>query len=400
MRCPGECLRDISGRNRLWLVRAVARTTSTTLRSARLSSRVGAARPRTEDCAADPHHRGALRDRRSRSRRSSPSSTPRRPRSSVIRAHPGEDRPGITRRRVAPSSGPRRGSRASRHASTSAPCSLGRAPALLRLTGHIDLHEHRARPGARRPISAASSSRSTDSHSATCGATARTLLRCSRPMKCQRGAASSRRERLGLRGEILRAVLAEVDRAGGDRDPHVVEADLLRHDDERHRVGVAARCACAAARDRARAPRPAVSAIVTAAPRSSPGDRLGRRAGTRSIASSRRCTRRSRRTSATPARSSTTRIAAGMSSAGRPARVRPAHARTELRDERREVGRRRTRSARRGCTDRGTRGRRPSRCRAAARSSPRSLRPRARGGRRARRRPRRRTRGRAARSRR
>ena len=119
----------------------VRRDGSTTLRSARLSSRVGAARPRTEDRAAHPHHRRALGDRRPRSRRSCPSSTSRSPgrRSSGARG----------RRRAGDRRGRRHGHQ-SLDAASVRPARVdergaprrARTP-LLRLTRHVDLHEHR-----------------------------------------------------------------------------------------------------------------------------------------------------------------------------------------------------------------------------------------------------------------
>ena len=69
------------------------------------------------------------------------------------------------------------------------------APALLRLASHVDLHEHRARRARGARSRRRARSRSTECHSATYGARRRTLLRCSRPMKCQRGAGVRRRER-------------------------------------------------------------------------------------------------------------------------------------------------------------------------------------------------------------
>ena len=149
---------------------------------------------------------------RPRSRRSSPSSTTARPKSSVIRRRRAKHGPGIDPPRrgtvIKPST---RASRATGTSPRAQPCPRARNRPFAPHRSHSPARAP-PRPGARRPTSAASSARSIGCHSATCGAADRTLLRCRRPMKCQRSSQSSR-ERLRFRYEILRAVLAEVDRA-------------------------------------------------------------------------------------------------------------------------------------------------------------------------------------------
>ena len=73
------------------------------------------------------------------------------------------------------------------------------------------------RPGAWRAISAASDSRSTDCHRCTNPATWRTLLRWSRPTKCQRTLGV---HPLGLGDQLLGVALADVDEPGGHRLLH------------------------------------------------------------------------------------------------------------------------------------------------------------------------------------
>ena len=330
------------------------------------------------------------------------------PRSSVMLPEPGEDGPGIAgggRHRhqaldaAARAPGTPRRARVASRPVRSRP--FAASPVTLTCTST-------AAPGAcRRPTSAASSARSIDCHSATCGATDAHLVALQPPDEVPahsgRGRCVVRGHRLGLRDELLGAVLAEVGRARGDRG---ADARRRRPPSSRRRASprrVRDRPRAPRPR-RARAPRPSRSATpsgLTAAPRSSPAVRCRRRAGTRSSRRSRRCRRRSRRTRRRPPRSSTTRIAAGMSSAGRPSRGAALDLGPELRDEAARGRRRRTRSA--AGRMHGPRNARTSPVPIVAqraRPRPRSRRPRGRGDRRARRRPRRRTRRRAARSRR
>ena len=195
-------------------------------------------------------------------------------------------------------------------------------------------------------------------------------------MKCQR----ARRRRAARLGEqLLGAVLAEVDDAGGDdRAATASTVDRLRRGDQRDRRRVApgarARRGDAVAHLGDARPR---SAVTACAPRRRPDDRSRRRAGRRSG--------RATSTVQTPTSSRSSTPAAGERDArprrdverGRAVAVRADDLGAEPVDERGRGGRRRTRSARGGCTARARRA--PGRCRRRAARRPRRRAPRPRG---------------------
>ena len=224
--------------------------------------------------------------------------------------------------------------------------------------------EHRARRARAGAISAPSSARSTDCHSATHGASCAHLvaLQPADEVPARRGAG---RAPAALASELLRAVLAEVDDAGGDdRGARASTVDGLRHRDERDRRRVAARAARRGARC-ARAPRRPRAVDVGRRSRVAHHDH-GLAAGDavapvrEVVGRRRRCTRRRRR-GRRPRRARARRAPRpGCRARARPSSVRPATSGPSRVDEPVEVGRRRTRSAPGGCTARAPRATGPA----------------------------------------
>ncbi len=120
-----------------------------------------------------------------------------------------------------------------RSPSTRAGASSGATPALAGSSATLT-SASTAAPGARPAMARPSSIRSTDCHRSTTGARAATLLRCSRPMKCQVGLACELR---GLGQQFLGPVLAELGGAGVERRLHHRRRHALGDDHQPHGRG-------------------------------------------------------------------------------------------------------------------------------------------------------------------
>src|SRR4051794_7550570 len=115
----------------------------------------------------------------------------------------------------------------------------GRTTTLLRLTRHVDLHEHR--PAGRAPPDLDREFRAVDRLPQRDVWRQRAhFVALQTTDEVPPWRVALRRQCLRFGNEILRAVLTEVDGIGGDGGSDLFEPDLFRHNDERHVVGRAA----------------------------------------------------------------------------------------------------------------------------------------------------------------